>query len=55
VALVVLVIIVAGWRNNSVAEIVTTVVGVSLVLTVVGLLLDRRSTPRTVIPIEVAE
>jgi len=55
VALVVLVVIVAGWRNNSVAEIVTTVVGVSLVLTVVGLFLDRRSTPRTVLPIEAAE
>ncbi len=55
VALVVLVVIVAGWRNNSVAEIVTTVVGVSLVLTVVGLFLDRRSAPRTVLPIEAAE
>lgn len=55
VALVVLVVIVAGWRNNSVAEIVTTVVGVSLVLTIVGLFLDRRSTPRTVLPIEAAE
>ncbi|MFM8516082.1 MAG: hypothetical protein ACKOBJ_07480 [Actinomycetota bacterium] len=54
-ALVVLVVIVAGWRNNSVAEIVTTVVGVSLVLTVVGLFLDRRSAPRTVLPIEAAE
>ncbi len=55
VALIVLVVIVAGWRHDSVAEIVTTVVGVSLVLTVVGLLLDRRSAPRTIIPIEAAE
>lgn len=55
VALIVLVVIVAGWRHDSVAEIVTTVVGVSLILTVVGLLLDRRSAPRTVIPIEAAE
>jgi len=54
-ALVVLVVIVAGWRHDSVAEIVTTVVGVSLVLTVVGLFLDRRSAPRTVLPIEAAE
>ena len=55
VALVVLIIIVAGWRHDSVAEIVTTVVGVSLILTVVGLLLDRRSAPRTILPIEAAE
>jgi O-antigen/teichoic acid export membrane protein len=55
IALIVLVVIVAGWRNNSVAEIVTTVVAVSLVLTVVGLFLDRRSAPRTVLPIEAAE
>lgn len=55
VALVVLVVIVAGWRHDSVAEIVTTVVGVSLILTVVGLFLDRRSAPRTVLPIEAAE
>lgn len=55
VALVVLVVIVAGWRHDSVAEIVTTVVGVSLILTVVGLFLDRRSAPRTVLSIEAAE
>ena len=55
VALVVLVVIVAGWRHDSVAEIVTTVVGVSLILTIVGLFLDRRSAPRTVLPIEAAE
>ena len=55
VALVVLVVIVAGWRHDSVAEIVTTVVGVSLILTIVGLFLDRRSAPRTAVPIEAAE
>ncbi|MFM7145676.1 MAG: hypothetical protein ACKOW5_05000, partial [Actinomycetales bacterium] len=43
IALVVLVGVVALWRNDSVAQIVTTVVVVSLVLTVVGLLMDRRS------------
>jgi hypothetical protein len=56
VALVVLVSIVAFWRHNSVAEIVTTVVAVSLVLAVVGLLMDRRNaTPGAVVPIEAAE
>ena len=56
VALLVLVGIVACWRHNSVAEIVTTVVAVSLVLAVVGLLMDRRNSPRdVVVPIEAAE
>jgi O-antigen/teichoic acid export membrane protein len=55
VALVVLVTAVAGWRHNSVAEIVTTVVAVSLVLTVVGLFMDRRSAPSMPIPVESAE
>ena len=56
VALLVLVGIVAFWRHNSVAEIVTTVVAVSLVLAVVGLLMDRRNSPRgAVVPIEAAE
>ncbi len=55
VALVVLVLAVAGWRHDSVAQIVTTVVAVSLVLTVVGLLMDRRSTPAVPIPVESAE
>jgi uncharacterized membrane protein YoaK (UPF0700 family) len=56
VALVVLVGIVALWRHNSVAEIVTTVVAVSLVLAVVGLLMGRRNaTPGAVVPIEAAE
>jgi len=56
IALAVLVITVAFWRNNSVEQIVTTVVFVSLGLTIVGLFLDRRSAPaRPVIPIEAAE
>jgi O-antigen/teichoic acid export membrane protein len=55
IALVVLVTAVAGWRHNSVAEIVTTVVAVSLVLTVVGLFMDRRSAPSMPIPVESAE
>jgi O-antigen/teichoic acid export membrane protein len=55
VALVVLVVVVAGWRHNSVAEIVTTVVAVSLVLTVVGLFMDRRQAPSIPIPVESAE
>ncbi|MDA3023066.1 MAG: hypothetical protein O2943_10550, partial [Actinomycetota bacterium] len=55
VALLVLVGIVAFWRHNSVAEIVTTVVAVSLVLAVVGLIMDRRNSPRGgVVPIEAA-
>jgi len=55
VALVVLVVIVAGWRHDSVAEIVTTVVGVALALTVVGLVMDRRQSPGVPIPVESAE
>ncbi|MFM8350912.1 MAG: hypothetical protein ACKN9D_07555, partial [Actinomycetales bacterium] len=60
VALVVLVGTVALWRHNSVAEIVTTVVAVSLVLTVAGLFLDHRNarrngSPETLEPIEAAE
>lgn len=54
-ALVVLVTVVAVWRHDTVAEIVTTVVVVSLVLTVVGLLLDRRNAGKVDIPIEAAE
>jgi O-antigen/teichoic acid export membrane protein len=54
-ALVLLTVIVAGWRHDTVAEIVTTVVGVSLVLAVVGLLLDRRKNGKVDIPIEAAE
>ncbi len=54
-ALVVLVVIVAGWRHNSVAEIVTRVLFVSLVLTVVGLFLDRRQAGKADMPIEAAE
>lgn len=57
VGLVILVLTVALWRNNSVEEIVTTVVFVSLGLVVVGLFMDRRNnTPsRPVVPIEAAE
>lgn len=54
-ALVVLVTVVAVWRHDTVAEIVTTVVVVSLILTVVGLLLDRRNSGKLNIPIEAAE
>jgi glucose dehydrogenase len=54
-ALVVLVTVVAVWRHDTVAEIVTTVVAVSLVLAVVGLLLDRRKGTKIDIPIEAAE
>ena len=54
-ALVVLVTVVAVWRHDTVAEIVTTVVVVSLILTVVGLLLDRRNSGKVNIPIEAAE
>jgi len=54
-ALIALVSVVAFWRNDSVTEIVTTVVAVSLVLTVVGLFLDRRKSPGISIPIESAE
>lgn len=55
VALVALVTIVSTWRNDSVTDIVTTVVGVSLVLTVVGLLLDRRNSTPFTVPIESVE
>lgn len=54
-ALIVLVGVVALWRHDSVAEIVTTVVAVSLVLTVVGLIMDRRQAPGVPIPVESAE
>jgi len=54
-ALVLLTVIVAGWRHDTVAEIVTTVVGVSLILAVVGLLLDHRKNGKVDIPIEAAE
>lgn len=55
VALIVLVLTVVIWRNNTVEQIVTTVVAVSLTLTVVGLFMDRRRVPRLEIPIEAAE
>ena len=54
-ALVVLVTVVAVWRHDTVAEIVTTVLVVSLILTVVGLLLDRPNSGKVNIPIEAAE
>ncbi len=55
IALVTLVVVVATWRNDSVTEIVTTVVVVSLALTVVGLFLDRRNATTFTVPIESAE
>ena len=55
VALIVLVVIVAGWRHDSVAQIVTTVVVVSLALAIVGLVMDRRHAPAVPIPVESAE
>ena len=55
VSLVALVSIVALWRNDSLVQIVTTVVGVSLVLAVVGLFLDNRGSTKFEIPIESAE
>jgi O-antigen/teichoic acid export membrane protein len=54
-ALIVLVTVVVGWRHNSLAEIVTTVVSVSLVLTVAGLIMDQRQGPNLPIPMESAE
>ncbi len=54
-ALIVLVTIVVGWRHDSLSEIVTTVVGVALVLTAAGLVMDQRQGPNVPIPIESAE
>ncbi len=54
-ALIVLVTVVVGWRHETLAEIVTTVVAVSLVLTVAGLIMDRRQGPNIPVPIESAE
>lgn len=54
-ALAILVAVVALWRHDSVADIVTTVVVVSLALTVVGLIMDRRQAPAVPIPLERAE
>ena len=54
-ALIVLVTIVVGWRHDSLSEIVTTVVGVALVLTAAGLVMDQRQGPHVPIPIESAE
>ena len=51
----VLVTVVVGWRHETLAEIVTTVVAVSLVLTVAGLIMDRRQGPNIPVPIESAE
>ena len=53
--LVILVLTVSLWRHGSVSEIVTTVVAVSLLLTVVGLIMDRRQSPPIPIPVEQAE
>ncbi len=54
-ALAALVVVVSLWRHDSVVEIVTTVVVVSLGLTVVGLIMDRRHSPGVPIPVESAE
>lgn len=54
-ALIALVAIVALGRNDSLVSIVTTVVGVSLALAIVGLFLDSRVSPKYEIPIESAE
>ena len=56
-SVVVLVLSVSLWFHNSVEQIVTTVVVVSLVLTAVGLFIDRRSSPKgtTFVPIQAAE
>ena len=55
--LIALLVLVSAWFHDSVEQIVTTVVVVSLVLTVIGLLLDRRSsiTGAVIEPIELAE
>jgi O-antigen/teichoic acid export membrane protein len=57
IALVVLVAIIALWRHADVVQIVTTVVGVSLVLTLIGLFLDWRGGREVSVvePIEMAE
>jgi O-antigen/teichoic acid export membrane protein len=55
IALIALVTIVTLWRHDSVIDIVTTVVAVSLVLTVVGLIMDRRQAPDVAVPVESAE
>ena len=53
--LVVLVAVVVFWRHDSLAEIVTSVVAVSLVLTAAGLLMDRRKPASVPVPMETAE
>lgn len=55
VALIAQVAIISLWRHDTLVEIVTTVVAVSLVLTVVGLIMDRRQSPSVPIPMESAE
>jgi O-antigen/teichoic acid export membrane protein len=55
IALAVQVIVISVWRHDSLVEIVTTVVAVSLVLTAVGLVMDRRQSPHVPIPMESAE
>ena len=55
IALITLVTVVSTWRNDSVTDIVTTVVVVSLALTVVGLFLDRRNSTPFSMPIEAVE
>ena len=47
--------VVALGRNDSLVSIVTTVVGVSIALAIVGFFLDNRGSSRYEIPIESAE
>lgn len=54
-ALIAQVGIIVFWRHDSLVEIVTTVVAVSLVLTVGGLIMDRRHAPSLPLPMEPAE
>lgn len=55
VALIVLVGVVVLWRHETLVQIVTTVVAVSLGLTFVGLVMDRREGATVPVPIEPAE
>lgn len=54
-ALLVLVGIVVLWRHDSLAQIVTSVAAVSLILTAAGLVMDRRKPASVPVPMESAE
>ena len=47
--------IVVLWRHDSLAQIVTSVVAVSLSLTAAGLVMDRRKPASVPVPMESAE